>query len=530
MMFVPFWQFCVLLIKTFVHLTRKHKRASLCFLWDCVLFIGTFAKPFYLKVYILYHTIHQIVKKYLTHKYKKSIIKRTNAALVNEDSTPEKGATLLPSGHEEVIMKAYTQMSKDELRSLKSELEQQYEEIKGKGLSLDMSRGKPSAEQLDISMGMMDVLRSDTDLKCETGVDCRNYGVIDGIPEAKRLLGEMSEVDPDHIIIYGNSSLNVMFDTVARCMSHGVLGSTPWNKLDQVKFLCPVPGYDRHFAITEYFGIEMINIPMLSTGPDMDMVEELVNTDPAVKGIWCVPKYSNPQGITYSDETVRRFARLKPAAEDFRIFWDNAYCIHHLYDDDQDFLIEILGECERAGNPNMVYKFTSTSKVSFPGSGIAAVAASEENLKDFRTYMKFQTIGHDKLNQLRHVRFFKDINGLHEHMRKHAELVRPKFEIVEKKLEEQIGGLGIGTWTNPKGGYFISFDSMEGCAKEIVKKAKEAGVVLTGAGATYPYGRDPKDSNIRIAPTYPTLEELAMATDIFILSVKLASVEKLLAE
>lgn len=427
-------------------------------------------------------------------------------------------------------MKAYTQMSKDELRSLKSELEQQYEEIKGKGLSLDMSRGKPAAEQLDISMGMMDVLRSDTDLKCETGVDCRNYGVIDGIPEAKRLLGEMSEVDPDHIIIYGNSSLNVMFDTVARCMSHGVLGSTPWNKLDQVKFLCPVPGYDRHFAITEYFGIEMINIPMLSTGPDMDMVEELVNTDPAVKGIWCVPKYSNPQGITYSDETVRRFARLKPAAEDFRIFWDNAYCIHHLYDDDQDFLIEILGECERAGNPNMVYKFTSTSKVSFPGSGIAAVAASEENLKDFRTYMKFQTIGHDKLNQLRHVRFFKDINGLHEHMRKHAELVRPKFEIVEKKLEEQIGGLGIGTWTNPKGGYFISFDSMEGCAKEIVKKAKEAGVVLTGAGATYPYGRDPKDSNIRIAPTYPTLEELAMATDIFILSVKLASVEKLLAE
>ncbi|MGI6069278.1 MAG: aminotransferase [Blautia sp.] len=426
--------------------------------------------------------------------------------------------------------KAYEQMSREELLSLKSELEQQYEEVKGKGLSLDMSRGKPSAAQLDISMGMMDVLNGDSDLRCETGVDCRNYGVIDGIPEAKRLLGEMSEVDPDHIIIYGNSSLNVMFDTIARCMTHGVLGSTPWCKLDKVKFLCPVPGYDRHFAITEYFGIEMINVPMLPTGPDMDVVEELVSKDAAIKGIWCVPKYSNPQGITYSAETVQRFARLKPAAEDFRIFWDNAYSIHHLYDEDQDFLIEILGECVKAGNPDLVYKFTSTSKVSFPGSGIAAVAASRANLEDFRTYMKYQTIGHDKLNQLRHVRFFKDLNGLHEHMRKHAEIIRPKFELVEEKLEKELGGLGIGTWTNPKGGYFISFDSMDGCAKAIVAKAKEAGVVMTGAGATFPYGKDPHDSNIRIAPTFPTEEELAMATDIFILSVKLVSVEKLLAE
>lgn len=427
------------------------------------------------------------------------------------------------------MKKAYEQMSREELSALQSELQKQYEEVKGKGLALDMSRGKPSAAQLDISMGMMDVLNGDSDLRCEAGVDCRNYGVIDGIPEAKRLLGEMSEVDPDHIIIYGNSSLNVMFDTIARCMSHGVLGSTPWSKLDKVKFLCPVPGYDRHFAITEYFGIEMINVPMLPTGPDMDMVEKLVSEDPAVKGIWCVPKYSNPQGITYSAETVQRFARLKPAAEDFRIFWDNAYSIHHLYDDDQDFLIEILGECVKAGNPDMVYKFTSTSKVSFPGSGIAAVAASKANLKDFSTYMKFQTIGHDKLNQLRHVRFFKDLDGLHAHMRKHAEIIRPKFELVEEKLEQELDGLGIGSWTNPKGGYFISFDSMEGCAKAIVAKAKEAGVVMTGAGATFPYGKDPQDSNIRIAPTFPTEEELAMATEIFILSVKLVSVEKLLA-
>lgn len=426
-------------------------------------------------------------------------------------------------------MKKYTEMSREELLSLKEELEKEYARVKGLGLSLDMSRGKPGADQLDISMGMMDVLNHETDLRCETGVDCRNYGVIDGIPEAKRLLGEMSEVDPDHIIIYGNSSLNVMFDTVARSMTHGVMGHTPWCKLDKVKFLCPVPGYDRHFKITEYFGIEMINVPMTPTGPDMDMVEALVSEDPAVKGIWCVPKYSNPQGITYSDETVHRFARLRPAAPDFRIYWDNAYCIHHLYDDNQDFLIEILGECAAAGNPDMVYKFTSTSKISFPGSGIAAVAASAANLADFRKYMTIQTIGHDKLNQLRHVRFFKDLDGLHAHMRKHAELIRPKFEMVLDTFDRELGGLGIGEWTRPHGGYFISFDSLEGCAKDIVARAKEAGVVLTGAGATYPYGKDPKDSNIRIAPTFPDLKELEQAAEIFVLCVKLSSVNKLLS-
>ena len=375
---------------------------------------------------------------------------------------------------------------------------------------------------------MMDVLNSSSNLKDSEGVDCRNYGVLDGVKEAKELLGAMSEVSPDKIIIYGNSSLNVMYDTVARSMTHGVMGSTPWCKLDKVKFLCPVPGYDRHFTITEYFGIEMINVPMTPTGPDMDMVEELVSSDPAIKGIWCVPKYSNPQGITYSDETVRRFARLKPAAEDFRIYWDNAYSVHHLYDDDQDFLIEILGECEKAGNPDIVYKFCSTSKISFPGSGVACIAASPNNLKDIRKQLTVQTIGHDKVNQLRHVRFFKDLDGIHEHMRKHAAIMRPKFEAVLDTLDRELGGLEIGSWIRPKGGYFISFDSMEGCAKAIVAKCKEAGVVLTGAGATYPYGKDPKDSNIRLAPSYPTKEELAQATDLFVLCVKLASVEKLL--
>ncbi len=427
-------------------------------------------------------------------------------------------------------MKRYTEMTREELVSLQQQLTREFESTKAKGLSLDMSRGKPGADQLDISMGMMQVLADGAELKCETGVDCRNYGVIDGIPEAKRLLGAMSEVDPDHIIIYGNSSLNVMFDSIARSMTHGVMGNTPWCKLDKVKFLCPVPGYDRHFKITEFFGIEMINVPMSPEGPDMDMVEKLVSEDDSIKGIWCVPKYSNPQGYTYSKETVERFARLRPAAPDFRIYWDNAYSIHHLYDENQDFLVEILGECVKAGNPDIVYKFTSTSKVSFPGSGIAAVAASKANLEDFRKYMTIQTIGHDKLNQLRHVKFFKDLDGLHTHMRKHADLIRPKFEMVLETLEKELGGLGIGEWTKPHGGYFISFESMEGCAKAIVSKAKEAGVVMTGAGATYPYGKDPKDSNIRIAPTYPTIGELEQAAKIFVLCVKLISVEKLLAE
>ena len=426
-------------------------------------------------------------------------------------------------------MTPYKELSKEQLQVLKAQLDKEFEEVKAKGLSLDMSRGKPSKKQLELAMDMLEELKSTDKLKCEAGIDCRNYGLLDGIPEARRLLGAMTEVTADQIIIFGNSSLNVMFDTISRSMTHGVCGNTPWCKLDKVKFLCPAPGYDRHFKITEYFGIEMITVPMTPTGPDMDMVEELVSSDPAIKGIWCVPKYSNPQGITYSEETVKRFARLKPAAEDFRIFWDNAYCIHHLYEE-KDFLLEILEECEKAGNPDLAYKFISTSKVSFPGSGIAAVASSTRNLADFKKHMAIQTIGHDKINQLRHVRFFKDIDGMHEHMKKHAEILRPKFEAVENTLERELGGLGIGEWTNPKGGYFISFESMEGCAKAIVAKAAEAGVKMTEAGATYPYGMDPHDTNIRIAPSFPTLEELQLATEIFVLSVKLVSVEKLLAQ
>ena len=427
-------------------------------------------------------------------------------------------------------MTPYKDLSREELLKEKENLEQQFAEIKAKGLKLDMSRGKPSTAQLNLSMGMMDVLDSNADLVCEEGVDCRNYGVLDGIKEAKELLADMTEVSPDNIIIYGNSSLNVMYDTVARSMTHGVMGSTPWCKLDKVKFLCPVPGYDRHFKITEHFGIEMINIPMHEDGPDMDMVEEYVNNDPAVKGIWCVPKYSNPQGITYSDETVRRFARLKPAAEDFRIYWDNAYGIHHLYEDKQDNLVELLMECKKEGHPNMVYKFGSTSKISFPGSGIAALAASKANLDYIRKYITVQTIGHDKLNQLRHVKFFKDLEGVHAHMKKHAAIIRPKFEAVLETLEKELGELGIASWSKPVGGYFISFNAEKGCAKAIVAKCKEAGLVLTGAGAAYPYGNDPEDSNIRIAPTLPPIEELKVATDLFVTCTKLVTVEKFLSE
>ena len=422
----------------------------------------------------------------------------------------------------------YNDMSKEELLALKESLNKEYAEAKAKGLALDMSRGKPSAKQLDVSLGLLDTINSSSDLKALDGTDCRNYGVLDGIPEAKKLMADMMGTTPDHVIVYGNASLNIMYDQISRAYTHGILGNTPWCKLDKVKFLCPVPGYDRHFAITERFGIEMINIPMSESGPDMGMVEEYVSKDASVKGIWCVPKYSNPQGYTYSEETVKRMAALKPAAEDFRIFWDNAYVIHDLYDDNKDEIADIISECEKAGNPDMVFEFASTSKVSFPGSGIAALATSANNIADIKKQLTIQTIGHDKLNQLRHVRFFKDINGLKEHMRKHAEFMRPKFEAVESVLEEELGGLGIGSWTEPKGGYFISFEAMDGCAKAIVAKCKEAGVKLTGAGATFPYGKDPKDSNIRIAPSFPTPDEMKQAADLFVLCVKLVSVEKLL--
>ena len=413
-------------------------------------------------------------------------------------------------------MRPYREMSKDELTEQQAELTKQFEDAKGMGLKLDMSRGKPTSAQLDMTMGLMDVLNSDSDMMTMDGVDTRNYGLMDGIIEAKHLLADVMSVPAENVIVYGNSSLAIMYDTISRSVTHGVMGSTPWCKLEQVKFLCPVPGYDRHFAITEHFGIEMILIPMTPEGPDMDLVEKYVNEDPAVKGIWCVPKYSNPQGISYSDETVRRFAALKPAAEDFRIYWDNAYAIHHLYEEKQDQILEILSECEKAGHPDMVYEFCSTSKITFSGSGIAAMASSPANLADVKKTLTLQTIGHDKVNQLRHARYFKNVEGMMAHMKKHADILRPKFEAVLSVLDRELGGLGIGEWTRPLGGYFISFDAMEGCAKAIVEKCKEAGVVLTGAGATFPYGKDPQDSNIRIAPTFPTSEDMAKATDIFV--------------
>lgn len=425
-------------------------------------------------------------------------------------------------------MKSLRQMDKDELLQLKAELEKSFANAKGKGLKLDMSRGKPSVVQLDMVMGMMDVLNSSSSLYTEDGMDCRNYGNLDGIPEAKKLMADIMDVSPENVIVCGNASLNIMYDIIARSMIHGVLGSTPWSKLDKVKFLCPVPGYDRHFSITALFGIEMINIPMTEEGPDMNMVEKLVSSDESVKGIWCVPKYSNPQGISYSDETVKRFAKLKPAAKDFRIFWDNAYAIHHLYDDNQASLVEILSECEKAGNPNLVYEFTSTSKVSFAGAGISAIAASKVNLDYMKKFMHIQTIGFDKVNQLRHVKYFKDITSIKAHMKKHADILRPKFEAVIQVLEDELGGLEIGRWLNPKGGYFIAFESLEGCAKDIIAKCKEAGVVMTDAGATFPYGKDPFDSTIRIAPSYPTTDEMHQAAQLFALCVKLISVNKLL--
>lgn len=425
-------------------------------------------------------------------------------------------------------MKALKDYTKEELLDLRTQLEKEYEDAKSRNLKLDMSRGKPSPAQLDTVMPLLDALNSSSDMKTEAGVDVRNYGILEGIPEAKKLMADMIGVNPDRVMVLGNASLPIMFDTVARSMMQGVCGSTPWHKLDKVKFLCPVPGYDRHFGITQMFGIEMINIPMSASGPDMDLVEEYVNNDPAVKGIWCVPKYANPMGISYSDETVKRFAALKPAAEDFRIYWDNAYAIHHLYEDEQDEILEILSECEKAGNPDMVFQFCSTSKVSFSGAGISAVATSENNLAWMKSSMNFQIIGYDKVNQLRHVRYYKNIDGLKEQMKKHADIMRPKFEAVLQILEENLGGLEIGNWIKPRGGYFISFDAMEGCAKAIVGKCKEAGVTLTGAGATYPYGKDPKDSNIRIAPSFPSPEEMAEAAKLFALCVKLVSVEKLL--
>lgn len=423
-------------------------------------------------------------------------------------------------------MKNYTQMTPAERSAELARQHAIYQSLCAKELQLDMSRGKPDSEQLDLSEGMLTVLNSAK--KCKTGgSDCRNYGILDGIPGAKELLAGMLEVPAENIIVCGNSSLNIMYDTVARCLLYGTSpDSTPWCRQGTVKFLCPVPGYDRHFAICQSLGIEMINIPMTADGPDMDMIESLTASDPQIKGIWCVPKYSNPGGVTYSDETVRRFARLKPAADDFRIFWDNAYAVHDLYDEG-DHLLNIVEEAIAAGNPDIVYEFTSTSKISFPGSGISCIAASTKNLNYIRSIMTVQTIGHDKLNMLRHVLFFKDAAGIRAQMKKHAAILRPKFEAILEAFESDLAPCGIAEWSNPRGGYFISLDLTTGSARRAWELATECGVTLTGVGATYPYGKDPHDANLRIAPSYPPLDELKQAVEVLICCVKIAALEAL---
>ncbi len=428
-------------------------------------------------------------------------------------------------------MARYSALPQKELEALHRELRARYESRKGMGLKLDMSRGKPATDQLDIVMGMLDVLRSDASLFAADGIDCRNYGDFDGIPECKTIFCDMLGVSFDELFLCGNSSLAVMYDAIGKMMLHGVRpGAEPWCKLKEIKFLCPSPGYDRHFAITERFGFELIPIEMGADGPNMDQVERLVAGDPSIKGIWCVPLYSNPTGVSYSDETVRRLARMRTAASDFMIMWDNAYAIHHLYDEekDQDRLLNILAECKKAGDPDRVMMFTSTSKVSFPGGGIAAFACSKNVMKRMKKLLSIQTIGFDKLNMLRHARYFGDYAGMREHMKKHAALLRPKFETVLNAFETELAGKGVAEWTNPHGGYFISLDVMDGCAKRVVQLCKDAGVSLTSAGATYPYGVDPRDRNIRIAPTYPPIEELEQAVSLLCLCVELAAVEKLL--
>lgn len=424
----------------------------------------------------------------------------------------------------------YRALSKEKLQSEYEQVVSAYNKYKEQNLNLDMSRGKPGADQLDLAMGMMDILTSKDILNTENGLDVRNYGVLDGIPEAKKLFGDMFNVSGNELIIGGNSSLNLMYDTVAKAMLFGIdEGSTPWGKQDVIKFICPVPGYDRHFAICETLGIQMINVNMNEDGPDMDEVERLVSTDETIKGIWCVPKYSNPDGITYSEDVVKRFANLSPKADDFKIFWDNAYNVHHITDT-PDELADVFELCKQNGKEDMIIMFGSTSKISFSGAGIAFIASSVKNVNYMKKHLTIQTIGFDKINQLRHVKYFKDINGVMEHMEKHRQILKPKFEAVLTALDKELKPLDIATWKNPNGGYFVSLNTMNGCAKRTVALCKEAGVVMTGAGATYPYGKDPDDKNIRIAPTYPPVNELVVAMDLFCVCVKLATLEKLLTE
>ena len=422
-----------------------------------------------------------------------------------------------------------TAMKKEEIQKINKEAARRYEAFKSKRLQLNMARGKPCAKQLDLALGVLEALHARSEFANSNGDDCRNYGVWNGLPEMRAIFSDMLGVPADQIVLGNNSSLQMMFDCISQGYTHGFGGCEPWCKQKKVKFLCPVPGYDRHFAVTEYFGIEMIPVPMLKTGPDMDILEELVNKDEAVKGCWCVPKYSNPTGITYSDETVRRFAALRPAAKDFRVIWDNAYCVHDLTDT-PDTLLNLYEECMKQGTEDFVFFFASTSKISFPGAGVSALAGSPKNIADIKKRISAQTIGPDKLNQLRHILFLHDISGVQELMQGHRKILEPKFHLVEQALEKELGNLGIAQWSKPNGGYFVNLDVMNGCAKRVVSLCKEAGVILTDAGATFPYSADPNDSNIRIAPTFPPEEELTQAMELLCICVQLAASEKLLFE
>lgn len=423
------------------------------------------------------------------------------------------------------IMKQVTEMTREELLTFKEEVQKQYEEFKAQGLKLDMSRGKPAAAQLDLTNGLFSAL---DDYHTESGLDARNYGVLDGIPEAKKLFSELLGIPAEKIIVGGSSSLNLMYDALTRLMLFGTQGEKPWKDVPGIKWLCPSPGYDRHFAVTQDMGIEMIPVPMRADGPDMDVVEKLVAEDETIKGMWCVPLHSNPLGACCSDETVDRLASMKTAAKDFRIFWDNAYGVHHIYEDVP--LKDIFEAAAACGNEDRIISFFSTSKITFPGAGIAILASSLSNIAEIKKHMTAQTIGHDKLNQLRHVKYFKNADGIRAHMKKLGEALKPKFDMVLDTLKSELGGTGLASWVTPRGGYFVALDTLPGCAKRTVALAKEAGVTMTGAGATWPYGKDPKDSNIRIAPTFPTLDELDKAIHLFCLCVKLAGVEKLLEE